>query len=89
MSTFLITYDLRQPGRNYDDLYDRLRAYGTWAHPLESVWLITTNQNAVQIRDYLTEVIDQNDRLLVVAATRPGAWRHLAPEVSEWLQAHL
>ena len=30
----LITYDLKQPGRNYTDLYEAIKSLGDWQHPL-------------------------------------------------------
>ena len=32
MATYIITYDLTQPGCNYNDLYARIRSYPMGAH---------------------------------------------------------
>ena len=47
MSRYIITYDLSKPGRNYDDLYQRIKSYGTWAKIAESSWAIVTDQTTV------------------------------------------
>lgn len=54
----IITYDLCSPGRNYDDLYKKIKAYGTWAHICESSWFISTSDSCVQVRDNLKSVLD-------------------------------
>ena len=38
MATYIITYDLLAPGRNYDDLYSRIRSYNDYAQIVESTW---------------------------------------------------
>ena len=35
MTSMIIEYDLCSPGRNYDELYKAIKAYGTWAHITE------------------------------------------------------
>ena len=52
MSAYIITYDLSQPGRNYDDLYARIKSYGAWARITESSWAVVTEQNPVAVRDH-------------------------------------
>lgn len=62
---YLITYDLRAPGRDYDSLWKALRAIGA-RRVLESVWVTPNNgKSTKKIRDQLKQHIDDNDRLLV------------------------
>ena len=83
MSVYLVTYDLRAPGRNYDDLYDALKKY-THCHGLESVWFIDSRNSATNIRDHLKKSIDSNDGLFVGKLTR--AWAGFSIECGEWLK---
>ena len=55
MSSKIIEYDLRQPGRDYDALYKAIQNYGTWAHVTESTWLIKTDETCAQVRDKLLD----------------------------------
>ena len=75
MLCYIISYDLRKPGRNYDSLYGAIRAYGAFAHIHESVWAVVTNKSAVQIRDDLSQHLDANDRIFVVRSGVESAWR--------------
>jgi len=88
MTTYLINYDLRKPGRNYDDLYSALKSY-KYIHPLESCWVIETSSTAVQVRDYLKSKMDANDQLLVVASGKVGAWNNLTSTETQWLKDNL
>lgn len=88
MKTYIISYDLTKPGRNYDELYAAIKAYGTWAHINQSVWAVKTNQTAVQVRDRLQQCLDSNDRLFVVRSGTEAAWDNVICR-NEWLKEHL
>ena len=89
MATYLISYDLRKPGRDYASLYKAIKSYPTWAHLLESEWAVVTDDSAVDVRDHLAHQMDQNDGLTVVTAGAT-AWRGLSSqEVSDWLKENL
>ena len=65
MARYIITYDLSEPGRNYDELYKRIKSYGNWAEITESSWAIETDQKSTEIRDYLNQALDNNDKIIV------------------------
>lgn len=74
MSSKIISYDLCTPGRNYDNLYKAIKAYGIWAHIAESTWFIKTDDSCVQVRNTLLSQLDSNDRLFVGELTGNAAW---------------
>lgn len=63
---YLISYDLRKPGQNYTPLYDAIKAYGDWQHPMESLWAVYTNEDVNSIYSNLRTKIDDNDNLFIV-----------------------
>jgi len=89
MTTCLITYDLNRPGQNYNDLFEAIKAIGTWWHCLDSTWIVKSNLTAVQIRDSLSTKIDKNDSLLVVVLSGVGAWTGFSDDCSNWLKDNL
>lgn len=87
MPSYSINYDLRQPGRNYQPLYDMLNNGGA-VRALQSLWLIDDPNNSATVRDTLRSVLDENDGLLVTEITNnnwAGSW--LLPGAAEWLLA--
>lgn len=76
MSSIIIEYDLRAPGRDYDALYAAIKGYGIWAHVTESTWFIKTDETCVQVRDKLTNLMDGNDRLFVGELSGVAAWNN-------------
>lgn len=90
MAVFLVSYDLRKPTRDYQPLYDRLKAWKA-IRPLESVWIINWDTSAAKIRDDLKAHIDANDGLLVTKLAAEAAWstldRDTGPALKQWLEA--
>lgn len=92
MKVYQINYDLRKQ-RDYASLFEKIQAYGTYARPLESCWIIATQRKASQVRDDLASVMDVNDGLLVTRLTGEAAWRLLDSdkdgEMTKWLKTVL
>lgn len=85
MAKYLINYDLRKPGRNYDDLYKTLNSYSN-IHPMESFWIIKSSNSTSYIRDELKTKIDSNDKLFV---SELNGWAsfYLTQTEADWLKA--
>ncbi len=64
MAILLVSYDLKQPGRNYKPLYDYFEQFNR-CHGLESEWLVETTKTTAQVRDDLMRLVDSNDILFV------------------------
>jgi hypothetical protein len=89
MALYMVGYDLDKPGQNYSDLIAAIKTYGTWWHHLDSTWLIVTDDSAIQVRDYLKQYLDSNDKLLVAVIGAPAAWYGFGNKGSEWLSKQL
>ena len=85
---YIISYDLCQPGRNYEQLYQALRSFPNWGKMTESTWAIVSSKTCVEIRDFLCRYIDSNDRLVVISSGRSAAWTRLLAN-NEWLMENL
>lgn len=83
----LITYDLKQPDRNYEPLYEAIKQCGTmWWHYMESVWVIRTSLTPSECFDRLHTNIDSNDYLFVVDITNQPRQGWLPKEAWNWLK---
>ena len=91
MASYIITYDLSKPGRNYTGLYDKFKAIsGTWAHIAESSWFVAgDNLESEKIVDTLSPAIDNNDKLFVGKMDGKGAWTGLTDKQTAWLKKNL
>ena len=87
MKCYIISYDLRKK-RDYESLYRAIRSYSKWAQIAESTWAVVTTNSAVEIRDNLLRVMDNDDRLFVVKSGVEAAWRNSICK-NEWLKENL
>ena len=75
MPTYMVSYDLKTQGKDYSALIQALQeGYRSYWHCLDSIWLIVADQNHTQVRDYLVQHIDDNDRLIVADLGGNAAW---------------
>ncbi|HBY7276767.1 TPA: hypothetical protein MI614_11670 [Klebsiella pneumoniae] len=83
MAIYCVTYDLKAPGRNYDDVFTYLKQFDYCKH-LESFWLIDTTLSAAQLRDGFKAKVDGNDVLFVARLQK--SWASLNYSCSTWLK---
>lgn len=89
MKSFVISYDLIGPNRDYDSLYTAIMAYGTYAQVTESLWIVNSNSNSASIRDNLKLVLDENDKLIVLELQGNWASSNISKEVNDWLKSNV
>ena len=85
MYSYIVTYDLIAD-KDYSTLYEAIRSYGSYAHILESVWIVKSSASSSDIRDNLKSYMDSDDKLFVAKLTGESAWKNLSKEVSEWIK---
>lgn len=83
---YLITYDLKTPGKDYNPLYDAIKSIGDYYHPLESTWLVKSHSNANSISTSLRAIMDNNDYLFVVNISKQDRQGWLPKTAWEWLK---
>jgi hypothetical protein len=87
MPFLLVTYDLNNPGKDYNDLLKTIDCY-SWARLSESSYAIKTEQSPQQVFDRLKPFLDQNDYLYVINLKMPYIGFGLK-EVNDWLNKNL
>jgi hypothetical protein len=84
----LISYDLRTPGQNYDNLYKTIKSAPDCCHAMDSLWFISTNELVETWSERLKSRMDKNDYLFVVDISRQPRQGWMKKEVWEWLDKH-
>lgn len=86
----IVTYDLRSPHdtpEDYERVIEGLKSlYGTWCHLEKSVWIISTSQDASQVRDALKALLYPTD--IIFVGKLSGNWGsfNLTQVQSDWLK---
>ncbi|MBE0562092.1 MAG: hypothetical protein IH622_14920 [Ochrobactrum anthropi] len=82
-----ISYDLMDPGQNYDAVIKAIKGLGSWAKVHKSFWYVNSKHSAGEARDIVWRAMDRNDKLYVVDATNNvAAWQNLSDEVSDHIR---
>lgn len=82
-----ISYDLNNPGQNYDAVIEAIQGLGEWAKVHKSFWYVNSNYTAEAAAKIVWEKMDQNDMLYVVNSTNNTAyWYNLSDEVTRYIQ---
>ncbi|UFN48910.1 hypothetical protein LPC08_23420 [Roseomonas sp. OT10] len=94
MATYIISYDLMKEGDAYrtalKKLTDRIEStFSVRWKPLFSYWVVQSDKSAKEIRDNLQQVIDSNDRLIVVKSARDAAWCGFSDAGNKWLRDNI
>ena len=87
--SYFISYDLNDPGQNYDDLIEAIKKYGTYCKINKSDWIIVSTEDVSTIRDNLCTYIDNNDKLFVGKLSGAAAWKNYKKEITAWLKKNL
>lgn len=89
MSALLISYDLDKPGQKYDDLYEKIKALGSWWHYLDSTWIVVSSLSPSQAFDRLKPALDDSDSVLVVDISGESYSGWLPQKAWDWLGKHV
>ena len=87
--SYFISYDLNDPGQNYNDLIEAIKKYGTYCKINKSDWIICTDDKSTTIRDNLKQYLDSNDRLFVGKLSGEAAWSGYQKSTNDWLKKNL
>lgn len=88
MNAYSINYDLRAPDRDYEGLYEAIKASAKWWHYLESTWIIATHETAQQVWDRLSSKIDKNDYMLIIEV-RNHSQGWLPKDAWDWINENV
>lgn len=70
---YFISYDLKQPGRDYTGVFDSIKAAstGAWAHIMDSAWIIRSDYlSANAVFERIRPHLDADDTCIVIEVTK-------------------
>jgi hypothetical protein len=86
-NNLFISYDLYEPGKNYEAVSSAIKELGSWARVQKSFWYVRSQFGAQQAAEYVRRSMDANDSLIVIdSANNNACWFNLSHEVSTFLR---
>lgn len=71
---YIITYDINTNFKNYASLYECIQKLGdSYQHPLESVWVISSERNVTEICNRPRQEMNEKDLLFVAELKKDSA----------------
>ena len=81
-----ISYDLINPGQNYEKVIARIKLLGDWAKIHQSYWFVSSTKTPEEAVNFIGVALDQNDKVYVVdAVSNSSAWNRLPNDVREFI----
>ena len=88
-SFYVIAYDLRKPGQDYDRMEDKINELEDQIKILETTWIVKTTQTAHEIYDLVEPALDRNDRIFIAPINLATSWGYLNTEIATWINARI
>lgn len=86
-NNLFISYDLINPGQNYDKVIEAIKKLGLCAKIHQSLWYVSSTYSLKDAAEHVWQSMDQNDKLLVVnSSTNDAYWYNLSANISEHIQ---
>lgn len=90
MKTYLITYSLNNYTKYYAPLSIRIKKFPRWAKLFSRTWIVRSNLPVGRIRTILSEIIEEEGKLLVIEVTNANwAAFDLSESVVEWMKENI
>lgn len=86
---YIVSYDLKNSGQDYTSLYEAIKSCGDWQHPLESVWLLSTNAMAENLYDVIKPCMNDSDLLFICELNAQNRQGWMAKSCWEWIASHI
>jgi hypothetical protein len=82
-----VSYDLNNPGQNYEKVIAEIKRRGAWAKVEYSLFYLDTNETAQAVASAVWRVMDSNDKLIVIDTTANLAvWYGIDQQASEFMK---
>jgi predicted transcriptional regulator len=88
MKSYVVSLELTNGLKNYSDLTKVLKSFRAKSVINESVWVLMTEQSAIELRDHLKQFLQSQDRIFILKSGVVAAW--LNPACGhDWLRENL
>lgn len=84
-SFYLIAYDLRKPGQDYDRMEEKINELEDQIKILETTWIVKTILTSAEIKQKILDVVDGNDHVYICRIDLLSSAGRLKSEARKWI----
>ena len=85
---YMISYDLKAPTNNRDNVIEDIKSLGTWCKYLTTTFLVKTYYSKEEVTNICTKNLDKNDRMIIAPVSEMvSGW--LDSDQWNWIQQNL
>lgn len=90
MNSLFITYTLEEDSNAWQEVNKLLKSYPNWAKLFRHTWIVQTNKSVTQVRDELSESIEDKGKIVVVNIT-DSAWAasNMDNDILNWMKENI
>jgi hypothetical protein len=89
MSCYIVTFETASEASR-QKVRERLKTFPRFCPVHKYCWAIVTDKKAVEVRDYVGEVLQRGERIFVIRSGTEAAWRNsYGVKNNEWLKKNL
>lgn len=85
---YAVIYQLKNKTKDYSNLFNKIKSYGTWMHYIDTLWIIQSSLSADAISESLFPFIDQSKDYLLVIRITSEYQGYLPKDAWEWMSKH-
>ena len=89
MKTYLVTYSLDSYTKHYAPLSQRLKKFPRWAKLFQRTWMVCSALSAKRIRSILSNIIEEEGRIVVEITDANWAALNIDDNVVEWMKENI
>lgn len=89
---YLIAYEINEQLYDYSDLKEKIKAYGDYQHPMETLWFIRVRDNISvnDVSENLRSHLHNNDHIYVMSVSQNVARQGWLPRTFwKWLKQYV
>ncbi|MEX6690186.1 hypothetical protein QTN47_21935 [Danxiaibacter flavus] len=89
MTTYIVTFEIKDAARRLS-VKNKLKEFNTYCPIHDNAWAIRTDKKATEIRDFVSPLMTNEDRIFVIRTGVEAAWKNpYGNDNSEWLKKYL
>ena len=89
MKVLIVTYELKNKEKDYTAFYGVLKSMSSWAHHIENLWLVQTNDSPENLFNKLRPFMDEQKDFVFITEFNGSYYGWLPTDAWDWVKQAL